>query len=236
MPQLPALRQSKLPVTVPSPSSAKLAKQLVAAMAAIHRRGWCEGTGGNFSCVLQRQPLQLVMAPSGVDNGSVSPDELLVVDEAASIPLPIVKKMMGAHLTFLASTVNGYEGTGRSLSLKLLSGMRAASSGGGGGGGGSSSDLGPLKEVALEEKVAVSREVLEYIITEYAGEEKGVRELKRCIEAVTQKINMLRIFNTKDLPFHIKDFSLPFVVKKQHIELFLKKKDTGNESYRALYA
>ena len=47
---------------------------------------------------------------------------------------------------------------------------------------------------------------------------------------------MLRIFNSKDLPFHIKDFSLPFVVKKQHIELFLKKKDTGNESYRALYA
>ena len=85
MPQLPALRQSKLPVTVPSPSSAKLAKQLVAAMAAIHRRGWCEGTGGNFSCVLQRQPLQLLMAPSGVDKGSVSPEQLIVVDERGEV-------------------------------------------------------------------------------------------------------------------------------------------------------
>lgn len=36
-------------------------------MTAIHRRGWCDGTGGNFSCVKQRQPLQLLMAPSGVD-------------------------------------------------------------------------------------------------------------------------------------------------------------------------
>lgn len=85
MPQLPALRQSKLPVTVPSPSSAKLAKQLGAAMAAIHRRGWCEGTGGNFSCVLQWQPLQLLMAPSGVDKGSVSPEQLIVVDERGEV-------------------------------------------------------------------------------------------------------------------------------------------------------
>ena len=74
-----------MPVTVPSPSSANLAKQLGAAMAAIHRRGWCEGTGGNFSCVLQRQPLQLLMAPSGVDKGSVSPEQLIVVDERGEV-------------------------------------------------------------------------------------------------------------------------------------------------------
>lgn len=33
--------------------------------------------------------------------------ELLVVDEAAAIPLPIVKKMLGPYLVFLCSTVNG---------------------------------------------------------------------------------------------------------------------------------
>jgi ATP-dependent Lon protease len=83
---------------------------------------------------------------------------------------------------------------------------------------------GALREVNLEEKVAVSREVLEHILREYASEEQGVRELKRCVEAVVQKVNMLRIFNTKDLPFHIPDFQLPFVLKKQHVDLFLKKK------------
>ena len=84
-----------------------------------------------------------------------------------------------------------------------------------------------LKEVHLDEKVAISHEILEHILREYAREEDGVRELKRCIEAVVQKINMLRIFNTKDLPFHIPEFQLPFVVKKSHVDLFLKKKESS---------
>lgn len=37
--------------------------------------------------------------------------ELLVVDEAAAIPLPLVKKLMGPYLVFLCSTVNGCEVT-----------------------------------------------------------------------------------------------------------------------------
>lgn len=82
-----------------------------------------------------------------------------------------------------------------------------------------------LREVGLTEKVAIGPEIITHIIREYASAEQGVRELKRCIEAVTQKINMLRIFNSKDLPFYIKDFSLPFVLKKEHVDLFLKKKD-----------
>ena len=81
-----------------------------------------------------------------------------------------------------------------------------------------------LKEVNLDEKVHISHEVIEHILTNYASEEKGVRELKRCVEGIVQKINMLRIFNTKDLPFHIPDFHLPFMVKKSHVDLFLKKK------------
>lgn len=83
---------------------------------------------------------------------------------------------------------------------------------------------GALREVNLDEKVSISKEVLQQIIEEYAKEEAGVRELKRCIEQIAQKVNMLRIFNNKDLPFHIPDFHLPFVVKKDHVSLFLKKK------------
>ncbi|KAF5290206.1 hypothetical protein FQR65_LT11640 [Abscondita terminalis] len=54
----------------------------------------------------------------------LSQAELLVIDEAAAIPLPYVKAMLGPYLVFLASTINGYEGTGRSLSLKLLQQLR----------------------------------------------------------------------------------------------------------------
>jgi ATP-dependent Lon protease len=94
---------------------------------------------------------------------------------------------------------------------------------------------GALKDVNLDEKVSISQDVLEHILTNYANEEKGVRELKRCVEAVVQKINMLRIFNTKELPFHIPEFQLPFVVKKQHVDLFLKKKQ-GDMSHLRMYS
>ena len=92
-----------------------------------------------------------------------------------------------------------------------------------------------LKDVGLTEKVAISKEVLEHMLREYANEETGVRELKRCVEQIAQKINMLRIFNAKELPFHIKDFQLPFVVKKDHIDLFLKKKSSVDVSFKAMY-
>ena len=35
-----------------------------------------------------------------------------MIDEAAAIPLTLVKAMLGPYLVFLCSTVNGYEGTG----------------------------------------------------------------------------------------------------------------------------
>jgi DNA polymerase III delta prime subunit len=92
-----------------------------------------------------------------------------------------------------------------------------------------------LKEVNLIEKVSISKDILTHIIQEYANEEKGVRELKRCIEQVTQKINMLRMFNSPELPFYIKDFSLPFIVKKEHIKLFIKKKENTNAPPFGMY-
>ena len=51
----------------------------------LHQRSWCDGTGGNFSVVLQHQPLKLLMAPSGVDKGQVSADQLIVVNEACNV-------------------------------------------------------------------------------------------------------------------------------------------------------
>lgn len=60
---------------------------------------------------------------------SVKMSNLFVIDEAAAIPLPIVRTLLNSQLVFLSSTVNGYEGTGRSLSLKLLNQLRQNASG-----------------------------------------------------------------------------------------------------------
>ncbi|GAB4384876.1 MAG: methylthioribulose 1-phosphate dehydratase [Elainellaceae cyanobacterium] len=51
----------------------------------IHHKGWATGTGGNFSAVLNRQPLQLLMAPSGVDKGLVQPTDLIEVNAQAEV-------------------------------------------------------------------------------------------------------------------------------------------------------
>nr|CEL70485.1 TPA: Predicted P-loop ATPase fused to an acetyltransferase (ISS), related [Neospora caninum Liverpool] len=55
---------------------------------------------------------------------SLAHADLLVIDEAASIPLPIVKSLFGPYVVLLSSTVHGYEGTGRALSLKLLQDLK----------------------------------------------------------------------------------------------------------------
>ena len=67
-----------------------------------------------------RQCIQFV--PANECQSVVSNAEILVIDEAAAIPLPVVKGLIssGNHLTLMSSTVHGYEGTGRALSLKLV--------------------------------------------------------------------------------------------------------------------
>ncbi|KAG5368193.1 RNA cytidine acetyltransferase [Yarrowia sp. C11] len=71
-----------------------------------------------------RQTIQYIV-PS--DSHVLGQAELVVIDEAAAIPLPVVKKLLGPYLVFMASTINGYEGTGRSLSLKLIQQLRESS-------------------------------------------------------------------------------------------------------------
>lgn len=68
-----------------------------------------------------RQTIQYI-APE--DAHVLGQAELVIIDEAAAIPLPLVRKLIGPYLVFMASTINGYEGTGRSLSIKLIQQLR----------------------------------------------------------------------------------------------------------------
>ena len=63
----------------------ELREQLTKTIADLHGRRWCEGTGGNFSVVVQRDPLHLLMAPSGVNKGQVEPAQLVIVDEQQKV-------------------------------------------------------------------------------------------------------------------------------------------------------
>jgi methylthioribulose-1-phosphate dehydratase len=86
-----------------------LAVQLSQTMAAVHARGWCDGTGGNFSCVQSRDPLVLLMAPSGVDKGTVAPEALIQVDAHGQVVAGVGRASAETllHLEIVARTGAG---------------------------------------------------------------------------------------------------------------------------------
>jgi N-acetyltransferase 10 len=90
---------------------------------------------------VHRQHRQTIQYVRPQDAYALGQAELLVIDEAAAIPLPLVRKLMGPYLVFMASTINGYEGTGRSLSLKLIQQLREQSRGAPRAGGGQDTDI-----------------------------------------------------------------------------------------------
>lgn len=49
-----------------------------------HRRGWSLGTSSNYSVVVCREPLTLLMTGSGFDKGRLSLEQFLLVDENAT--------------------------------------------------------------------------------------------------------------------------------------------------------
>jgi len=50
-----------------------------------YNRGWVLGTSGNFSAVINRGPLRLVITASGVDKGNLVPSQFLEIDGEGEI-------------------------------------------------------------------------------------------------------------------------------------------------------
>merc|ERR1719230_2060083 len=132
-----------------------------------------EGGEGSQKAVVRinvfRDHRQTVQYVAPHDWQHLAQAELLVVDEAAAIPLPVVKKLLGPYLVMISSTVNGYEGTGRALSLKLIQDLRKGKAVGRG------STERTLQELSLEEPIR------------YAGGDPVEAWLNRllCLDAAT---------------------------------------------------
>lgn len=77
---------------------------------------------------LNRKGRQTIQYIFPTDAHLLNAADMLIIDEAAAIPLPLVKAMLGPFPVFLSSTINGYEGTGRSLSLKLINQLQKQNS------------------------------------------------------------------------------------------------------------
>ncbi|MEP7227424.1 MAG: class II aldolase/adducin family protein, partial [Gemmatimonadales bacterium] len=59
----------------------ELAPQLAEIGRQCYARGWALGTSGNFSAVVNRDPLRLAITTSGVDKGTLSVGEIVEIDE-----------------------------------------------------------------------------------------------------------------------------------------------------------
>lgn len=133
-----ALGYSNIFVTAPSPENLRTLFQFVLkGFDALEYKehldyDLVESTNPDFNKAIIRvnvfhQHRQTIQYIQPQDHEKLAQAELVVIDEAAAIPLPMVKALLGPYLVFLCSTVNGYEGTGRSLSLKLIQQLREQS-------------------------------------------------------------------------------------------------------------
>ena len=62
-----------------------LSTQLAEISRSFYARGWALGTSGNFSAAVSRNPLWLAMSPSGADKGTLTADQILLIDEHAKV-------------------------------------------------------------------------------------------------------------------------------------------------------
>ncbi|EEC47512.1 predicted protein [Phaeodactylum tricornutum CCAP 1055/1] len=78
---------------------------------------------------VHRSHRQVIQYVDPAETDKFTSAEIVAIDEAAAIPLPVVRALMSHpdRLTFLSSTINGYEGTGRALRGRHAE-MQAASS------------------------------------------------------------------------------------------------------------
>ena len=81
-------RKEQSPPRAKDSSGARFS-ELAASLAEIGRgfyaRGWALGTSGNFSVVVRREPLRLAITSTGLDKASLTPEQILEVDEAARV-------------------------------------------------------------------------------------------------------------------------------------------------------
>ena len=96
---------------------------------------------------------------------------------------------------------------------------------------------GAIKEYRFPaEDVVIMEDALLSIITNYTNNEKGVRNLKRCIETILADLNLHKImgqttiFNKSD-----RKVEFPFTLPRENIRLFIKSKGDKDSSHSHMY-
>ncbi|HEX2897254.1 MAG TPA: methylthioribulose 1-phosphate dehydratase [candidate division Zixibacteria bacterium] len=85
---LKSIKTKVVDITLGSVASSQTAEARAELMSIIKRitvRGWCPATAGNFSVLLDKEPIRMLITPSGVDKNLISGDDLLEVNEKVEV-------------------------------------------------------------------------------------------------------------------------------------------------------
>ena len=86
--------------------------------------------------------------------------------------------------------------------------------------------------------IIIEDEVIKYIIEKYTNEEKGVRNLKRCLEILYSKLNLYNLMSSESKLFDediITDIEYPFILTKDIVTKLINIKDESNISHLNMY-
>lgn len=79
-----------------------------------------------------------------------------------------------------------------------------------------------------EEELVISDEVIAYIVQNFTGEEKGVRNLKRCLEIIFTKMNLYRFTDTSTEFFKkgmLDKVEFPYTLTNRDVDKLVSKKE-----------
>ena len=93
-------------------------------------------------------------------------------------------------------------------------------------------------DVKLDEEITFSDEVIGFIIDSYTGQEKGVRNLKRCIEIIFRKLNLFKLMKPGAKLFDDNScikVEFPLEITKDLVDKLIKKQEEDNVYHRSMY-
>jgi len=84
--------------------------------------------------------------------------------------------------------------------------------------------------IGINDNIIFSQENIRFIINNYCPNEPGVRELKRCLETILRKINLLKYSKKITLSYNIKNIKFPLKFNDKIIEELLKEKKINDKT------
>ena len=94
------------------------------------------------------------------------------------------------------------------------------------------------KDVKIDEEIIFQDDIIKHIIDHFTGDEKGVRNLKRCLEVIYRKINLYHLMSPGTKLFDDKSslkVEFPLTISHELVEKLIKKSDEDNSVHLSLY-